>query len=488
MKQNFKEFYTSDSDPESIWSSAFVVLDSSVLLNLFRLPVSARDRLLQVLEAIREQLWLPHHVGLEYHRNRSKVQQEQRDRFRQVRDQLIKIRSDFKSKLESLQLRKRHALIDADPLIDRIDSSIDDFLDRLNQTEREQGELYRGENLQSRLADLFTGRVGERPKAAWLEEVQKEGKKRFEAGMPPGYLDAKKGSEATSTAAFSHGGLFYQRKFGDLIVWKQILEQKEQLSSKWLVFVTDDLKDDWWERSGSQRIGPRPELIEELNRETSAEGLLLFSSERFLATAANALNIQLGEDTLAELSTAVKRAETEELVGAEPGFLDHLEKAEEGLEELSAVAVGLTAELTRVEEILDVGSSKLDAASDFRLRKRVMNETAKELNSSAATFSDGVDLFETTLRKIEPGMSFIIDRIDALEKETGVAPDAKTELSELFETLAGTAESARSFEVTLREIPHATTALTNAVQRMADGVARYIEAAERVGRWGQNWE
>ena len=487
MRQSFKEYYASDSERESIWRDALVVLDSSVLLNLFRTPVAARDRLLVVLEAISDLLWLPHHVGLEYHRNRATVQYEQKDRFRKVREQLIKIKADFKTKLENLQLRKRHALIDADPLIVQVDASIEGFLDSLNETEREQAELYQAENLESRLADLYSGRVGNMPEPSWLEDVQKEGKKRFEAGMPPGYLDAKKGSETNSTTTFSHGGLFYQRKFGDLIIWKQILLQMEETSRKWLIFVTDDLKDDWWERSGGQRIGPRPELIEELCSATSAEGMSLFSSERFLATAAEDLGIELGEHALVALSSAVRQVQAEELVEAEPGFLDHLEAAEEGLEELTSVAEGLTAELVRVQEILSVGTTKLKSASDFRLKKRVTNETAKELNASAVTFCDGVDLFESTLRKIEPGMDYIIDRIDALEAETGIAPDAKAQFSALFSSLSGTVESARSFEVILHDIPHATAALTNSIQRMAGGVARYIDAAERVGSWGSHW-
>ncbi len=56
-------------------------------------------------------------------------------------------------------------------------------------------------------------------------------------------------------------GRYFPRKFGDLIIWLQILEKFKDTVS--LFFVTDDEKEDWWHTLGGKKIGPRRELREE---------------------------------------------------------------------------------------------------------------------------------------------------------------------------------------------------------------------------------
>lgn len=51
------------------------------------------------------------------------------------------------------------------------------------------------------------------------------------------------------------------------MVWHQILEYAEQNESiKDVIFITNDLKEDWWKKydaSGEKFNQPRPELIDE---------------------------------------------------------------------------------------------------------------------------------------------------------------------------------------------------------------------------------
>lgn len=54
----------------AIWAKAIIVLDTNILLNLYRYSESTRDNIIQVMEAFKDRLWMPYQVGIEYFNNR----------------------------------------------------------------------------------------------------------------------------------------------------------------------------------------------------------------------------------------------------------------------------------------------------------------------------------------------------------------------------------------------------------------------------------
>src|SRR5688572_27832876 len=60
----------SAEDFERVLTSGLVVLDTNVLLNLYRYSALARDEFLAVLQKIGSQIWLPHQVLAEFWRRR----------------------------------------------------------------------------------------------------------------------------------------------------------------------------------------------------------------------------------------------------------------------------------------------------------------------------------------------------------------------------------------------------------------------------------
>lgn len=84
--------------------------------------------------------------------------------------------------------------------------------------------------------------------------------------LPPGYKDASK----------DDGGI------GDLLIWQTILQIGEDLK-KSVVFVTGDLKADWWHRgSGSVTLYPRHELVEEFRRRSGGLSFHIIKFADFL--------------------------------------------------------------------------------------------------------------------------------------------------------------------------------------------------------------
>jgi hypothetical protein len=98
---------------------------------------------------------------------------------------------------------------------------------------------------------LFSGRVGSKPLPDRIAAIRKEGEDRYAKKIPPGFEDAKKG-------AGTHTG----EKFGDLFIWKEMID-KAKADQRPMIFVTDDGKADWWYIHRGRKIGSHPELVEE---------------------------------------------------------------------------------------------------------------------------------------------------------------------------------------------------------------------------------
>lgn len=98
MKNYFSAFHIlSEHSSRDSWKSAVFVLDTNILLNLYRYPTKKRKQLIHVFEDISSQLWIPYHVGLEFHRNRINVITEQGSRFGDVRKILTEALRNIRS-------------------------------------------------------------------------------------------------------------------------------------------------------------------------------------------------------------------------------------------------------------------------------------------------------------------------------------------------------------------------------------------------------
>lgn len=304
MKGMFPQYADSSTQNYgTVWKQALFVFDTSLLLNLYRYQSATRDELLNVLKQLSGQIWIPHHVALEFQRNRLKVIAEQNRRFSEVRRTIEKARSSLFADLDKLQLQKRHSLINPQPLITGFDKLVDDFLVELDLLQETQQKLSAPDPLKEKLEALFESRVGAPPKdQSEIDEHYKQAETRFKLKIPPGYQDADKDKDEPDEHV--HGGIIYKRKYGDYLVWQQLLAHAKGVNSKSLIFVTDDGKEDWWRKidsDGSKTIGPRPELIEEALLSAHVETLLMYNPEGFMKFAKEFLKAQVSEETLKEV-------------------------------------------------------------------------------------------------------------------------------------------------------------------------------------------
>jgi hypothetical protein len=178
-------------------------------------------------------------------------------------------------------------------------------LSKLIDLEKARPDVFDDDALREKIDALFKSHVGDPPDAqADLDAIYKEGAARYLRRTPPGYLDASKGS---SDDEFDFGGLTYKRQFGDLIIWSQIIETASQKQMKNVVFVTDDEKEDWWwieESQGKKRLGPRPELVDEIRRRSKVDSFHMYNSEQLVRWSGQYLQVAVQGDSAEQIREA----------------------------------------------------------------------------------------------------------------------------------------------------------------------------------------
>ncbi|MEB3188764.1 MAG: PIN-like domain-containing protein [Snowella sp.] len=164
--------------------------------------------------------------------------------------------------------------------------------------------------IRENLDRLLKDKIGEPFTQDEIIKIYKEGEERFKYQIPPGYKDQKKETENKSDV-FSCSGITYQRKYGDLVLWKQIICKAKNDSVKYLIFLTDDEKEDWWwitDFQGRKKMGPRPELVDEISREAKTEFFYIYNSEQFLKYSKDYLNTQVTDESISQVREVTRES------------------------------------------------------------------------------------------------------------------------------------------------------------------------------------
>ena len=300
MRKSFYEYYgLTSSELDKLWKDGLIVFDTNVLLSLYRRPVDVRDDILNVLKGLRERVWLPQQVGFEFHEHRLeeanrpvKAIKELSKRFQEFSD---KLQQDYQNN-PYIEFKKiKNSLTRLCSTIEKNCSAWLSFCPNY---------LYEDKILDV-LTELFDGNVGDGYEKARLEEIYNEGQERYDNKIPPGYKDSKK----------NNGG---RHRFGDLIIWFQIME-KAKVADKDIIFVTDDEKEDWWEMFEGYKTGPCRALIKEFRSVVGEHIIWFYTTERFLTEAKHKVGISIRPKTIEETKRPVIDYSKFWSIDSEPG-------------------------------------------------------------------------------------------------------------------------------------------------------------------------
>lgn len=251
-----------------------VVIDSCVFLDYYRYSSETAKVILRNLEFMKDNLWIPNQVFKEFHKNYNAVFKPSHNKYKNITIKLSSYTKEVETKLNDLleEYDKYNF-----PKVKELSEKISGHLNEINiEAENYKVEIKKEiEDMKTLLKDnamlnFITQlkedeQIGMPLSSTSLLKIVEEGKKRFEFNLPPGYKDLGKVNNNLDPLA----------PYGDLIVWKSII-QKAQEENVDIIFTTSDSKEDWWSLDKDNNIlFPREELIAEFKEETEENSSIL---------------------------------------------------------------------------------------------------------------------------------------------------------------------------------------------------------------------
>ncbi|MFF3768129.1 PIN-like domain-containing protein [Streptomyces sp. NPDC001922] len=286
-----------ESDYQRIFQSGLVVLDTNVLLNLYRSNQRTREDTLAALSKLRDRLWIPHQVLTEFWRNRElrAVRHHHGTKAKEACAALTKVGRSTEDALDRW-VTAVHLKNDTE-----VTQRIDEALETLSETVRELTELIQAQAekdaltgtaathtdpVLTRLEPLLRGRIGEPLSPGEHDKAVQEAQERADEEIPPGYEDFR--SKPPEQAA------------GDYLLWVQLLQEASRRDCD-VLLVTGDVKKDWWiSQEGDLPARPRTELVVELREHAGAQ-LFMLTPGQLLSWAEKLLDVQVDESSVSDL-------------------------------------------------------------------------------------------------------------------------------------------------------------------------------------------
>lgn len=271
MKTEYRHFIPlSEMEKDKIWNDCYFFYDTNVLINCYRYSPSSALELLKAIQDLHPKSKLPRQVADEFFSVREHEIKNQINRHHKFKDAVTEIDSYISNK-------KMHPFI-SNNAQSSLKSSIDVVLKEIKESEDALTSLHDNDQYLEKVFDIFNENLLPGFDKRELDVIFSDGEKRYNNKIPPGFKDSGKGSGDNQDCFFSK-----KRRFGDLIIWKEIIAFAKDNKSH-IIFVMDDKKDDWWSKVNGKTKGILPYLRKEFYDETGKE-ILLYSSESFLSQA-----------------------------------------------------------------------------------------------------------------------------------------------------------------------------------------------------------
>lgn len=285
MKSSFPgHFKENEKDLRQIWDSSLFIFDANILLNLYRYSDTTRNEFLRLLAKIKNRSWIPHRSAEEYLNNRLTVIDQQEKSYDETENLIRTLRRD-------LENARQHPFVSTS-VMEKASSVFDELCDELKNNKSVHTNRISSDEIKDAIANIFEGRVGQPYDEDRLNKLTTEGEERYKQKIPPGFKDVSKSGDNDVLSE-------RYRKYGDLIVWMQVIDKAIEMK-KGVVFVTDDKKEDWWERFKGKTIGPRPELVKEF-KDKSNQTFLMYQADRFLELARENLGEKVSDEIVEEI-------------------------------------------------------------------------------------------------------------------------------------------------------------------------------------------
>ncbi|WP_338449302.1 PIN-like domain-containing protein [Niallia oryzisoli] len=267
---------------KELWeSSPLVIIDTNGFLNLYRYSTETTNQILNILDTVpKEQFWLPAQVIKEFKKNRHDVITREYNKYKEVTKEVERImlvtKNDIDKQFSKFNKFRFPKVNDFEAkihvAIESIKEESKNYKEEIKEEVKQNEKMLRDDKVKEFIDELISSeRVGEPFNFTQLLQIYSEGEQRYQYKMPPGYMDIEKDKKDNTK----------REKFGDLILWKQLLEQSKK-NNNGIIFITNDEKEDWWVLDKNDiPLRPREELFVEFD-EYSDQPLVIMNLTNFI--------------------------------------------------------------------------------------------------------------------------------------------------------------------------------------------------------------
>ncbi|MBC3541394.1 PIN-like domain-containing protein [Rufibacter sediminis] len=309
----------SEEQIDELWKEAIFVFDTSAILDFYLLTKTQREAIYNdVFPKLAKRLWVPDHVKFEYSKNRIKsIGKPIEEKYAPLKSTVRSLKHKADSEIlrtfniikEGTRDSNIHPHLDQvyfnefDHILDKFIKDLERFkINLLKQIKAVSDEVSSTKDNDDVLNALEANfEVGREYSFEEIISISLEGKHRYEFKIPPGYGDLysteKKGTQI----------------FGDLIIWKQILEFSKEKGSS-IIFITNDVaKDEDWcytNKKNNEIISPREELIKEI-RDHSKVNFWMYNLSQFISNSNKYLDASIEYTTIQYINQALSQKRKE---------------------------------------------------------------------------------------------------------------------------------------------------------------------------------
>ncbi|CDT30971.1 conserved hypothetical protein [Sphingobacterium sp. PM2-P1-29] len=318
--ENIQLYQLDDEKEDRLWKTAIFVFDSSALLDFYYLPKKTRQKIYaETFTHLSNRLWVPAHVEFEFLKNRENIIPKPiSERYAPLKTQISNIKPMFSKEVQKRieDIARQTVKDDKHPHIEQTNINEilaytktfeqqlkkfeENILLQIKEAENEISSVKSDDDILEAIRLHFSVGIGYSFEK--IIEITKEGKHRYEFKIPPGYGDLHKGEKKGTQI------------FGDLIIWKQILEYSSEKGLP-IIFITNDIKkdEDWCyldKKSGDDRIlAPREELIKEIFNHSNCE-FWMYNLPQFLFNAKKYLKSDIPDQAIQFISQYLNTKES----------------------------------------------------------------------------------------------------------------------------------------------------------------------------------
>ena len=320
----YKDYY--DLDELKVFfneEKSLIVFDTNIFLDLYSYPLDTRNSIIDSINKVKGILWSPHHIFLEYHKNRREVIYKSKKILEEIQNTLGSFASGNSLNISSISTYKSNYGKFHSELTDSIQAIVDKYTplylelqkkliediepirSQLNAYKKQDTVSLTGDDpvLKFLISKYGDNDIGQPYNAERLAELFIECDERIINKIPPAFKDSSKSEK------FTYRGVEYESKYGDFIIYKQILEYCSENNITNVFFISNDVKRDWREpvpHENNKYYGARKELRAEAYLKANIENLILLDLKEYF----NVLGVPLSKNIVEDID-ALKRFHNE---------------------------------------------------------------------------------------------------------------------------------------------------------------------------------